>query len=497
MKYKIFINFIFGLIYCLSAIGGLLYAQPETPLERIIYTNYEELQSSNAIPPKTYKAFQEESTNNTAPQPIDFTMASARSMPTVVHISTTRKNQADNNTNRSQIYDYLEKDKTTPRISSGSGVIVSTDGYIVTNYHLVKDAKILQVTLHNKKTFEAELVGRDANTDLALIKINEYNLQYIKFGDSDKIQVGEWVLAVGNPFNLTSTVTAGIVSAKGRNLDILDAENAIESFIQTDAVVNQGNSGGALVNIYGELIGINTAIYTLQGSFAGYSFAVPVNIVKKVISDLREFQTVQRAFIGVTMRNLDTQLANIEKIKTLDGVFVENVQLGSSAEKAGLLRGDVIYRIGQYDVSNIAEFNERMANFRPGESVLVSYLRNNEERYVMLVLRNENNEVAVIKDQNIEFEKKMGIKLEDLLPTELNSLNLSAGVRVYQLTNGIVPLYTSIKKGFIITKINKVPMANSQQLESSLSKLRKGDVVLIEGIYINSPKLVYYSFYMP
>jgi len=430
-------------------------------------------------------------------QMADFTIASARSMPAVVHINTTRKNSSAED-NRSQIFSYLEKDRSQqPVITSGSGVIISSDGYIVTNYHVVKDAKILQITLQNKKTYEAELVGRDPNTDLALIKVNDYGLPYIRLGDSDRIKVGEWVLAVGNPFNLASTVTAGIISAKGRNLDILDADNAIESFIQTDAVVNQGNSGGALVNINGELIGINTVIYSTQGGFAGYSFAIPVNLVKKVVTDLREYRTVQRAFMGVTMRNLDATLADREKIRTLDGVYVENIQAGSPAAMAGLRPGDVIFKIGESSVTNVADFQERMARFRPGESAVVGYIRQNEEYYVMLVLRNENNEMAVVKDDNIEFEKRMGIKLEDLLTRDRENMLISGGVRVYQLTAGIIPLYTTMRSGFVITKINKNPMTSSQAVISTLNDLQKGAIILIEGLYPGHPKLVYYSFYMP
>ena len=260
------------------------------------------------------------------------------------------------------------------RASTGSGVIISSDGYIITNYHVVEDAGNYQVTLNNKQNLKARLIGTDPTTDLALLKVNARNLKGIEFGNSDIVQTGEWVLAVGNPFNLASTVTAGIVSAKGRNINIIEGEYSIESFIQTDAVVNPGNSGGALVNIKGELVGINTAILSETGGYEGYSFAIPSNLVKKVIRDLKEFGEVKRAILGVSIMDVDADMASDLELPNVAGVFVRRVNPNSSAETAGLRSGDVIVGINGTAVSSTAELQEQVARYRPGDTISVEFL---------------------------------------------------------------------------------------------------------------------------
>lgn len=265
------------------------------------------------------------------------------------------------------------------RVSSGSGVIISSDGYIITNHHVVEDGAVLEVTLHDKRKLAAELIGADPSTDLALIKVDARGLRPVPYGDSDQVQVGQWVLAVGNPFNLTSTVTAGIVSAKARNINILRGSYAIESFIQTDAVVNPGNSGGALVNENGELIGINTAIITESGGFEGYSFAIPANLVRKVIRDIREFGEVQRAMLGVGIADVSDETAARLSLPTVAGVYVNSVSKNSSAAEAGLRRGDVIISINSVKTNSVPQLQEQIALFRPGERISLEFYRDGQK----------------------------------------------------------------------------------------------------------------------
>ncbi len=262
------------------------------------------------------------------------------------------------------------------RVASGSGVTISSDGYIITNQHVVEDAKKIEVTFPNKKQYSAALIGNDPTTDLALLKINATGLPMVYFGNSDEVSVGEWVLAVGNPFNLTSTVTAGIVSAKGRNIDILESAYAIESFIQTDAVVNPGNSGGALLNTAGELIGINTAIITESGGYEGYSFAIPSNLVRKIMLDLREYGKVQRAVLGVEIQEVNSRIAKEAGLRNSDGVLITRISEGGSAEEAGLQMGDIILSIDNKKVTNVPQLQEQVARYRPGDNISLEYFRN-------------------------------------------------------------------------------------------------------------------------
>lgn len=265
---------------------------------------------------------------------------------------------------------------TNYKISSGSGVIVSPDGYIVTNHHVIEDATTLRITLHNKRKFDAEVIGLDTQTDLALLKINSQNLSTLPLGNSNQLDVGEWVLAIGHPFNLTSTVTAGIVSAKARNINILGDEYSIESFIQTDAVVNPGNSGGALISAEGELVGINTAILTESGVSEGYSFAIPSNLVRKVITDLRAYGQVQRAVLGVNILDVTDEMAYDLGLSHVEGVFIQSITPGGSAFRAGLLQGDVILKVNDVPTSTVPELQEQVALYRPGDAISLVYMRN-------------------------------------------------------------------------------------------------------------------------
>ncbi|MGB0931984.1 MAG: S1C family serine protease [Chitinophagales bacterium] len=383
-------------------------------------------------------------------------------------------------------------------MSSGSGVIVSSDGYIVTNYHVIEGSDEIQVNLYNKERYIAELVGMDTSTDIALIKIKANNLPAIKYGDSDRVEVGEWVLAVGNPFNLTSTVTAGIVSAKARNIDILEADYAIESFIQTDAVINSGNSGGALVNTQGQLIALNTAIATpyTSGTYAGYSFAIPVNIVRKVVDDLKKHGTVQRAYLGVTIKNIDSELAKNMKLKNMEGVYVEQVIRSSAAADAGLRKGDIIIEVHGRKINSSPELDERLARYRPGDPISITYLRNGIEQYVQVMLKSINHKTGIVKNTNsrTKIKDSFGAEFEHLAVAELRRLGLKNGIRVTRLVDGLLKNNTEMMPDFIILKFNGDDIYDDKQMHEAYLKLKKGDRIQIEGLYSGSKRKTIYAF---
>jgi len=334
---------------------------------------------------------------------MDFTYAAENSVNSVVHIKTTIPVV----TRTDPFYEYffgpMPKSNGT-QMASGSGVIIGSDGYIVTNNHVINDAEKITVTLNNNKTYDAKVIGSDAGTDIALIKVDADGLPAVAMGNSDHVKIGEWVLAVGNPFNLTSTVTAGIVSAKSRNIHILEGNPdknvfPIESFIQTDAAVNPGNSGGALVNSKGELIGINTAIASNTGSFSGYSFAVPVNLVKKVTTDLRKYGVVQRGFLGVNIRNIDQELADELNLDEIKGVYVGGTVSGGAAEKSGIKEGDIILNIGEVAVNSASALQEHVGRYRPGDTINVRLIRDDEEMIVPVTLQNLNGTTETVKKE--------------------------------------------------------------------------------------------------
>ena len=322
-----------------------------------------------------------------------------------------------------------------PVKGAGSGVIISGDGYVVTNNHVIDKADKITVTLNDKKTYEAELVGTDPTTDLAVLKINEDDLPYIDYGNSDDLRIGEWVLAVGNPFNLTSTVTAGIVSAKARDIDILGNDpitglTSLESFIQTDAAVNPGNSGGALVNTKGELIGINAAIKSNTGSFAGYSFAIPSNIVKKVVSDIKEFGTVQRAFIGINIQNISEELAEENNLDDLNGVYVSNLVDKGSAKLAGIEVGDVVKAIEGFEVNSVTELQAKIGEYRPGDKISIELLRDGELINKTLTLKNLEGNTSIIKNSDNQLQKELGAKFTAVDSELLEELELEGGAQL-------------------------------------------------------------------
>ncbi len=375
-----------------------------------------------------------------------------------------------------------------PSQSSGSGVIVSDDGYIVTNNHVIADASEIEVVLNDNRSYFAKVIGTDPTTDLALLKIDAAQLDFIPYGNSDNVRAGEWVLAVGNPFDLNSTVTAGIVSAKARNIGILRDKNnlQIESFIQTDAAVNPGNSGGALVNLNGQLIGINTAIATPTGNYAGYSFAVPVSLVKKVIDDLLEFGEVQRGLLGIRIGDVNARVAELQDLSVVNGVFISHVNENSAALEAGLEAGDVIIAIDGLTVNNVSELQEIVARNRPGDEVEVTYLRGNKKAEVVATLKDfEGNTTVSRRTYNNEIE---GAAFKELSIDVLESRKIKNGIIVTDIEDGKFK-DAGIKVGFIITSIDKVAITTIEDLHNLLANKKGG--MLIEGIKSDGERGVY------
>ncbi len=372
--------------------------------------------------------------------------------------------------------------------SSGSGVIISGDGYIVTNHHVIEDASSIEVVMNNNQRFFAKVIGKDPSTDLALLKIKAKNLPFVKYGNSDQVTLGEWVLAIGNPFDLNSTVTAGIISARARNIGILRAKNnlQIESFIQTDAAVNPGNSGGALVNVRGELIGINSAIATATGSYSGYSFAIPVSLVKKVMDDLLEYGEVQRGLLGIQIADVDAQLAEDEKLDVVQGVFVRAVNRGSAAEESGILSGDVITAINGHLVSGVSEMQEWVARNRPGQSIQVTYRRNGNDHSINTKLKKYDG-TDQMKKRLVSYNLD-GAELEDISYAKLTQLNLDGGVLIKKVNDGKWKK-ASVPDNFIITHIDKAPIDNVEDL-NRIMELKNGGV-LVEGRNSSGDKLVF------
>lgn len=430
----------------------------------------------------------------------DFTRAAASTVNAVVSIkSTTMQQQRSSGSMEEEFFKYFfgqgRRDYTPqPRVGMGSGVIISEDGYIVTNNHVIDQADKIEVTLNDKRSFEATLIGSDPVTDLALLKIDAEKLPIVRFGDSDKLQVGEWVLAVGNPFQLNSTVTAGIVSAKSRNLGMIapSSRMGIESFIQTDAAVNPGNSGGALVNTAGELVGINTAIYSETGNYAGYSFAIPTSIVSKVITDLKQYGTVQRAMLGVSIMEMNDQLAKEKKIELRKGVYVAEVSERSAALEAGLESGDVIVAINGVATPTVAILQEQIARYRPGDKVKIEYFRGKDKKEADATLKNSDGNTEVTKASNIDM---LGATLKEASDELKNKLRIRGGVEVTKVKEGQFKK-AGIRDGFVILDINGERIMNVKNVEAVFQSLMRGEtrdkVMFIKGLYPNG-RAAYYA----
>ncbi|MBE0639588.1 MAG: trypsin-like peptidase domain-containing protein [Bacteroidales bacterium] len=418
----------------------------------------------------------------------DFVEAADMTVHAVVHIKTEVSR-------RNSVYDEffyeffgMPRQQNQPLVATGSGVIITSDGYIVTNNHVVQNAIRLEVTLNDKRSYEASIIGTDPSTDLALIKVEALNLPYLPYGDSDAIRVGEWVLAVGNPFNLTSTVTAGIVSAKARDINILGTAGAIESFIQTDAPVNRGNSGGALVNTRGELIGINAAIASNTGSYAGYSFAIPVNIVKKVVTDFITFGELQRAYIGVTIRDIDSQFAKEIGLESPQGIYVVSVVENSSANDADIRAEDIILEIDGRSINSVSSLLESIGQRNPGDRVMVKLKRGNKVIDKEVLLKNKDNSTDIIAKKDQRDLTALGATFEQVSTDELSRLGIEHGVQVKTIRRGEL-LNKGVREGFIITHIDKAPVKTTDDIVKLTEGKRGG--VLIEGVYPNGKRSYY------
>ena len=476
------------------AVGGYKLLEPAVVAPQAVAAN-----------PQVRYTSEMQSTPYTVPEGLNFVAAAAAVTPAVVHVMTEyaaapvdpRQQQMDPFL-RQFFGDQLDQfhGQQQPQgggQGSGSGVIIAANGYIVTNNHVIDKASKIEVVLDDKRKFDAELVGADPNTDLAVLKVKADNLPFVKYGNSDDVKVGQWVLAVGNPFNLNSTVTAGIISAKGRNIDILRRKDnmGIESFIQTDAVVNPGNSGGALVNLNGDLIGINSAIASHTGSYEGYSFAIPSSLASKVVDDLLKYKVVQRALLGVQIQEVDAKLASEKKLNTLNGVYVQGLTDGSAGAQAGLKTGDIITQINGVAVNTSSQLQEQVARFRPGDKIKVSYLRGSAASTTEAVLRNATGTTAVVREDAIAAAIKYeGATIAAVPPRDLARLGLEGGAKISGI-KGSNFRETGMADGFIITRIDKNVVTKPSDVKSYLDEARNNSGALVEGVYPDGRKAYY------
>jgi len=457
----------------LSAIFAVgLYRLVEPPKEVVVresvparYTNYTDELLAGKRPSQFLSA-----------APTNFITAASKATPAVVNIKASKGG------------DYFWESLSA---STGSGVIISPNGYIVTNNHVIEEGKVFRITLHDKREFNAKLVGSDPSTDLALLKVNSGELPFLPFGNSDSLMTGEWVLAVGNPFNLESTVTAGIVSAKGRNIHILEDDYSIESFIQTDAAVNPGNSGGALVNTNGELIGINTAIITRSGKYEGYSFAVPADLVRKVIRDIRDFGVVQRGILGIGIEAVTDNTAKRLKLKNVSGVRINTITPGGGADDSGMQIDDVIVSINGVIVGSMPELQEQVARYRPGNKVNVGFIREGIKKSSTIILRNRENTTKLVNSRKGKVLEDLGFELRNLTRAEQKRLKTN-GVYVKSIYRNSLIEETNMELGFVITSINDRPIEIIDDVVEALAE--KSGLVMLGGVYEEYDGEYYYEF---
>jgi Trypsin-like serine proteases, typically periplasmic, contain C-terminal PDZ domain len=484
------------------------------------YQKYEQSNHSNnpnfqyqANIPANYKyAGFFDGNGNPSAGPADFTQAAMAASPTVVHIKTkTNPRLVNNNLPRqknpfsdlfgdddmfNQFFGNGDRQRMLPQMASGSGVIISEDGYIVTNNHVVAGADEVTVTLNNKKTYTAKVIGADPSYDLAVVKVNATGLPFMLYGNSDEVKIGQWVLAIGYPLNLETTVTAGIISAKGRALGLNRDKNgdralAVESFLQTDAAVNQGNSGGGLINTNGQLIGINSAIASPTGFYSGYSYAIPVNIVRKVVNDLIKYGSVQRGFLGAQF--IDASLLSPEEKEkanvpsNADGIYISAVTSNGAANAAGIRKGDIIRKINNVDIESGSDMQEQLSNFKPGDKVNVTYDRNGASFTVPVTLKNNAGNYDIVKAD--EMIDKLGADLVTLDPRKAKEYGMSGGVVVKKINKGVIDDQTRMKDGFIITKANGKDVKSVEELKTALGNAKE---LKIEGFYPGTNELFEY-----
>lgn len=436
----------------------------------------------------------------TATSPIDFQPAAEASIKAVVHITTKQNAKAVVAQDPAFGDDFFgqlfgrRQYYIPPKVGSGSGVVMSPDGYIVTNNHVVSGADVVTVTFDNKFTTDAKIVGRDASSDIAVIKIDEKNLPYMEFGNSDDVKVGQWVLAVGYPLTLDATVTAGIVSAKGRSIGINQRQSAtaIESFIQTDAAVNPGNSGGALVNTSGQLVGINSAIASPTGSYAGYSYAIPANIVKKVAEDIIKYGTVQRGYLGINY--IDRKMLSQDELNTMgidrtEGVYVEKVITGSGADQAGIKHGDLIIKVNGVSIKTSPDLLAQIALYKPGDNISITYIRDKKEKNVSVQLKDLDGNTDVIT--KTAKTKLLGANMRELSKTEVSKYKVSGGVLVDNVGNGVLRDYTDMRNGFVITDINGTDVQTLAQVQDIFNA--NSNNLKIGGFYPGKEGRYYYG----
>ncbi len=488
MKFKLFPVVITAALTSILTLGIAAHYQQHLPFGN----------TQNSTLPVNYASYTDGSTvlkNNAGA--VDFQNAAEGSVKAVVHIKTTTKARAVVADDPfSQMFGDVFGQRQyyiPPQMGSGSGVVISPDGYIVTNNHVVAGADQVTVTFNDRYTTTANVVGTDPSTDIALLKVNEKNLPYMEFGNSDNVHLGQWVLAVGYPLTLDATVTAGIISAKGRSLGINKTQSAlpIESFIQTDAAVNPGNSGGALVNTDGQLIGINSAIASPTGSYAGYSYAIPSNIVHKVANDLMKYGSVQRGYMGINY--LDRKNATPEQISTYgldknDGIYVNAVLQNSGAAVAGLRKGDFITQVNGIAVHSAPEMLEQVARYKPGDNISVNYTRDGKEYRAMVELKNEAGNTSIIRE-NTDI-KLLGAQFRSLNNDEKKKLGLDGGVIVTDPGKGVLARETDIKKGYVITSINDRPINSLDDLQVLMAS---GSNLKLGGMYPGYRGMYYYG----
>jgi serine protease Do len=481
----------------LKQVAGIVFISAATTLGSLWGYNhfsqkgtYSYAQDSIKIPSNYAKFFG----NEKSAGPADFVDAASAAIPATVHIKTKTVRSVSNNLPRKNPFSDLfgidpndffgDRSRSMPEMGSGSGVIISEDGYIVTNNHVVDGADEVTVTLSNKKSFKAKVVATDPSTDLAVVKVEAKGLPFLLYGNSDDVKVGQWVLAVGYPLSLETTVTAGIVSAKGRSIDINSRQSQapIESFIQTDAAVNPGNSGGPLINPQGQLIGINSAIASPTGSYAGYSFTIPVNIVKKVVTDLIKYGTTQRAYLGIEYArdNLSDDMKKQEGIKDDEGVYVMNVREKGAAAIAGIQKGDLITKLNGITVNSGSELVGQIAIYRPGDKIKITYQRNGKENDVTVTLMNNSGNMDLVK--NSAFDK-LGAELQTLQKKDALNLNVKGGVVVTSISDKGLFSKTRMEEGFVILKVNGQDVNSVEEFRKIVEQAGNSGSLKLEGVY--------------